>query len=142
MAFSAEERAAARLQSFTTKAVAVVVLYFVLWIPGIIANVLFHNEATRAERIAGERLPGTGCLRAMLFLNIALVAKGPIAAAVDLPGCSTDPPSCAATPMPGGGSPPAKAEAGSKLIDADLTIKGTELTWGGLGVTGQEWWGA
>jgi hypothetical protein len=76
MASSPQEQAAARLPSFTTKAVAVLALYWMFWIPGFIANVVFHNEARRMERIAGERLPGSGCLATMLWLNIVLLAIG------------------------------------------------------------------
>jgi len=79
MAISLQERAAARLQSFTTKAVVVLVLYWMFWIPGFIANAVFYNEAKRMERISDESLPGTGCLAAMLWLNAPLIAIGVIA---------------------------------------------------------------
>ena len=86
MAISSEHRAAARLQSFTTKAVAVLVLYFVMWLPGFIANAVFYNEAKNTKREAGQGLPGTGCLAVMLWLNVALLAIGLIAAACFLSG--------------------------------------------------------
>jgi hypothetical protein len=52
----------AQMQSFTTKAIVVLILYFVLFIPGFIANWLWHGEGKRAERIAGHALPGVGML--------------------------------------------------------------------------------
>ena len=70
---SPQEQIAARLQSFTTKAVAAVVLYWLGWIPGFIANILFYQEAKRTERIAGRGLPGTGCLGLMLGFNVVLL---------------------------------------------------------------------
>ena len=70
------ERSAARMQSYTGKAILVLVLYLVLWLPGFIANILFHSEARRMEKKAGEGLPGTGCLAPMLYLNLAGFALG------------------------------------------------------------------
>jgi len=67
-------RSVGQLESFTTKAVAVLVLYWVLWLPGFIANLVFWRQARRQEAIAGRKLGGTGCLTLMLWLNIAVVA--------------------------------------------------------------------
>lgn len=64
------ERAIARSKSFTGKAVATLVLYVVLWLPGLIANVLFLNEAKQAQRIAGQSLPGVACLTWLFWLNL------------------------------------------------------------------------
>lgn len=64
--------AQARMQSYTSKAVIALVLYFVLWIPGLIANILFYSEAKRMERIAGNSLPGAGCL----FWQLVIVGAG------------------------------------------------------------------
>jgi len=64
------ERALARSKSFTGKAVATLVLYIVMWFPGLVANVLFLNEAKKAEQAAGQSLPGVGCLTFLLWFNI------------------------------------------------------------------------
>jgi len=71
---SEQERSAARLQSYTFKAVIALLLYFVAWLPGIIANFLFYSDGKRMQRIAGESLPGVGCLSAMLWFNAIVIA--------------------------------------------------------------------
>lgn len=76
MSIAEKQISGARLQSYTTKAVLVFLLYLVIWVPGLIATILFHNEGKRMQRIAGEPLPGVGCLSLMLWLNIAVVALG------------------------------------------------------------------
>jgi hypothetical protein len=70
---SPQEQVAARLQSFTTKAVAVVVLYWLGWIPGF-SDIHFYQEAKRTELTAGRRLPLTGCLGVMPCFNVVLLA--------------------------------------------------------------------
>jgi hypothetical protein len=76
MGASLDQRAFARTQSFTSKAVAVLVLYWVFWLPGLIANIVFYREARRMERLADASLPGTGCLAVMLMLNLGLIILG------------------------------------------------------------------
>jgi hypothetical protein len=61
----------ARMQSYTGKAVLTLILYMFLWIPGLIANILFVNEANRMQRIAGQSLPGVGFLKFLLWAAIA-----------------------------------------------------------------------
>lgn len=78
----------ARQQSYTGKAVTALVLYIFLWVPGFIANVLFYKEAKRMERIAGERLPGVGCLSALFWGAIVIIAI-PILLAVILLGAGS-----------------------------------------------------
>ncbi len=53
-------------RSFTTNAVIVLVLYFILWLPGLIANVIFLREAHEAEKTANQSLPGVGSLSILL----------------------------------------------------------------------------
>ncbi len=79
MTDTAQERAAARLESYTTRAVAVLVLYWLFWIPGLVANLVFYYEAKRAERLAGQCLPGVGCLGIMLLLNLLLLVAALLA---------------------------------------------------------------
>ena len=68
----ADEVTLARQKSFTSKAVAALVIYCFLWLPGLIANILFLNEAKAAQKVAGTSLPGTGCLSALLWTQVAL----------------------------------------------------------------------
>lgn len=55
--YSPEDVRAARRMSYTGKAVAALLLGFLLWVPGLIATVMFYNEARRTESIAGQSLP-------------------------------------------------------------------------------------
>ena len=64
------ERANARTKSYTTQAILTLVLHLVLWVPGLIANILFLMDARRMERIAGQTLPGVGCLWILLASQI------------------------------------------------------------------------
>lgn len=66
------ERAAARTKSYTGTAVLAFFLYWILWPAGLIVNWVYLREAKRMERIAGESLPGQGCLAIMLWANIVL----------------------------------------------------------------------
>jgi hypothetical protein len=69
-ALTDNERVAARMKSYTGSAVLVFFLYWLFWFPGLIVNYVYLNEAKRMEKVAGQSLPGTGCLIAMLWLNI------------------------------------------------------------------------
>ncbi len=55
-------------RSFTTPAVITLVLYFVLWVPGFIANIVYLVEANKVQKLTGEEPEGKGCLLAMLVL--------------------------------------------------------------------------
>ena len=61
-------RFAAEQRSFTTHAVITLVLYCVLWIPGLIANIVYLQEARKIERITGRSPEGMGCLWALLIV--------------------------------------------------------------------------
>lgn len=62
--------------SFTGKAVATLIIYCFLWLPGLIANVVFYREAKEASRRYGQTVPGSGCLVSMLWLQAIGVAIG------------------------------------------------------------------
>lgn len=79
-----EYRHFAAQRSFTTPAVITLVLYLVLWLPGLIANLVYLQEANNVQRITGEEPEGKGCLVAMLVAFILL----PIGACVMLTGGS------------------------------------------------------
>lgn len=66
----------ARMKSYTGSAFIAFFLYWLLWLPGLIANYMFYSEAKRMERTAGQSLPGVGCLSIMLWLNIISVVLG------------------------------------------------------------------
>jgi hypothetical protein len=62
-------------KSYTSSAVVVLILYFVFWVPGVIANAMFLHDAKRAEKDLGSKLPGVGMLKVLqvLFLVIPIV---------------------------------------------------------------------
>jgi len=53
-------------KSYTTPAILTLVLYIFLWIPGLIANIVYLIEANKTKRITGRTPDGYGCLLAML----------------------------------------------------------------------------
>lgn len=54
-------------QSFTGKAVAAFLLYWLGYIPGLIFNIMFLMEARRVEAETGRTPSGYGCLWATLI---------------------------------------------------------------------------
>lgn len=65
-------RVNAEQKSFTTPAIITLVLYFVFWIPGLIANIVYLNEANNVQRVSGRAPEGKGCLIAMLVVFVVL----------------------------------------------------------------------
>jgi len=57
-------------RSFTTPAIITLVLYCVLWVPGLIANIVYLMEANKIQQITGQAPEGKGCLTAMLAFMI------------------------------------------------------------------------
>lgn len=66
------ERTAARMKRYTWPAVLVLLLYLLFLPLGLIANWLYYRNAKRMSEIAGDELPGTGCLKALLVFGIIL----------------------------------------------------------------------
>jgi hypothetical protein len=64
-------RALAEDRSFTGSAVLVFVLYWLLWLPGLVTNIMYLNEARRVKRITGRSPSGMGCLWVLLIFAIA-----------------------------------------------------------------------
>lgn len=60
----------ARNKSYISAAVLTLILYWIFWLPGLIVNVMYLNEASRNQQIGGEKLPGVGCLWLLLILNL------------------------------------------------------------------------
>ncbi|HEY7116156.1 MAG TPA: hypothetical protein VH475_06205 [Tepidisphaeraceae bacterium] len=69
-------RIAAAGRSFVTPAIITLVLYFVLWLPGLIANVVYWREASNVQRLTGHSPEGKGCLVALLWTFIILPIAG------------------------------------------------------------------
>jgi hypothetical protein len=67
-------------RSYVTPAILTMVLYLVLWIPGLIANIIYWQAASRDERTTGHAPEGKGCLLALFvvftFLPLILVCVG------------------------------------------------------------------
>ncbi len=73
---SDSQRDMARMKSYTGSAVLVLILYLVFWLPGFIVNIIFMNEAKKMEKVAGQGLPGTGCLVFLFWFNIVGIIIG------------------------------------------------------------------
>jgi hypothetical protein len=63
-------------KSYTTPAVITLVLYCVLWIPGLIANIVYLVEANKTREITGTNPDGYGCLWALLITICIVPAIG------------------------------------------------------------------
>jgi hypothetical protein len=63
-----------RYQSFTGKAVIALLLYFLLYIPGLIVNIMFIGEANRVRKETGQAPSGLGCLWTTLIVSIIPLA--------------------------------------------------------------------
>ncbi len=61
-------RFGAATRSFTTPAIITLVLYFVMWLPGFIANIVYWEEASNVQRITGRSPEGKGCLAALFWV--------------------------------------------------------------------------
>jgi hypothetical protein len=64
------DKAIARSKSYTGAAILTLFLYCLIWIPGLIANILYLIEAHRMENLARRSLPGVGCLWILLVMNL------------------------------------------------------------------------
>jgi hypothetical protein len=57
-------------RDYTNTAILVLILYWVMWLPGLIVNIITLNEANQVERETGRRPEGKGCLVALLWFNV------------------------------------------------------------------------
>lgn len=55
-------------KSYTTPAIITLILYIFLWIPGLIANILYLIEANKTKTITGRTPDGYGCLWLLLIV--------------------------------------------------------------------------
>lgn len=69
--YDTERRRAAATRDYTTPAVLTLVLYFVMWLPGLVANIIYFMQASEDERITGHPPRGKGCLLALLVVWVA-----------------------------------------------------------------------
>ncbi|MCY4526941.1 MAG: hypothetical protein OXB89_10075 [Anaerolineaceae bacterium] len=65
--------ALARDKSYTTSAFVTLVAYWLMWLPGLILNIVYLREARENERVAGHSLPGVGCLKWLFIWNVVWV---------------------------------------------------------------------
>lgn len=65
-----ERRRAAR--GFTTRAVITLLLYWLFWLPGLIANIAYLSEASAEQKVTGRAPEGKGCLVSLLFVFVGL----------------------------------------------------------------------
>jgi len=64
-------RALASQKSFVTPALLTFLLYVFFYLPGLIFNIIYLQEAEKTARISGEKPSGMGCLQVMLYLQVA-----------------------------------------------------------------------
>jgi hypothetical protein len=76
--YEEHRRAGAATRSFTTPAIITLVLYFVLWIPGFIANIVYWREANNVQKVTGYAPEGKDCLVALLWVFVVLPIVGGI----------------------------------------------------------------
>ncbi len=66
------ERQAAALRSYTKEALHTLILYQLLWIPGLIANIAYLKAANNDRKVSGINPQGRGCLQALLIVHIGV----------------------------------------------------------------------
>lgn len=64
------QRAMASSKSYVGAAIITFIASGFFWIPGLIFNLMYLNEAKKMQKVAGHSLPGVGCLWIMLVLNL------------------------------------------------------------------------
>ena len=66
-------RAIAAAKSYYGEAILTLLLYWLLlWIGGVIANIIFLNSASNTQKITGVAPEGKGCLTALLWVHVIL----------------------------------------------------------------------
>jgi hypothetical protein len=63
-----ERQRAAAVRDYTTPAVVTLILYFVCWLPGIVANIIYYLQAQKDEALIGRAPQGKGCLIWLLIV--------------------------------------------------------------------------
>lgn len=65
--------AIASSKSYVGSAIVTLVAYWILWLPGLIFNIMYLRDARKAQQVAGHALPGVGCLYILLIANLIWV---------------------------------------------------------------------
>ena len=68
MDYADDRRRAAAMRSYVTPAVITLALYFVLWVPGLVANIVYLVASREDRRQSGVTPQGQGCLWALLLV--------------------------------------------------------------------------
>lgn len=71
-----ERERAAATRDYTTPAVVTLILYFICWLPGIIANIIYYLQARNDEALIGRSPQGMGCLLWLLIVMNAFIILG------------------------------------------------------------------
>jgi hypothetical protein len=71
-----ERERAAATRDYTTPAVITLILYFVCWLPGIIANIIYYLQARQDEALVGREPQGKGCLLWLLIVMNGFIVAG------------------------------------------------------------------
>lgn len=59
-------------KSYIGASMGLFVFYVLFWLPGIIFNIMYINEANRIKKETGQTPAGTGCLYLMLLPNLLI----------------------------------------------------------------------
>jgi hypothetical protein len=71
-----ERQRTAATRDYTTPAVITLILYFVCWLPGVIANIIYFLQARQDEALVGREPQGKGCLLWLLIVMNGLIVVG------------------------------------------------------------------
>lgn len=64
------ERAMMAQKSYIGASVVVFILYWFFYLPGLIVNAMYLNDASKVAKATGKSPAGRGCLQIMLFLGL------------------------------------------------------------------------
>lgn len=65
--------AAAQMKDFTSSAILTFFLYLLLFVPGLIFNIMYLREAERIRKLAGRAPTGMGCLQILFVVNLSIL---------------------------------------------------------------------
>ena len=74
-----ERQRAAATRDYTTPAVVTLILYFICWLPGIVANIIYYMQARQDEAAVGREPQGKGCLLWLLIVMNGLIVLSVLA---------------------------------------------------------------
>jgi hypothetical protein len=66
--YEEDRRRAAAGRTYTSPAIFTLVLYWIFWIPGLIANIAYLQAAGRDQALTGKEPEGKGCLIWLLWI--------------------------------------------------------------------------